>query len=95
MIHVRVNVVDAGCASVWGLSLTCQFGVTGQIIGNYIFKMSTCIMYNVTMSINFIIVTHDSYTFTSAQRRKLVLNPELWEYNQEEIARFTPLIRCP
>ena len=45
------------------------------------------------MSINEACPSVSTIPIPSAQRLKPVSNPDMWEYNSEELVRFTPLRR--
>ena len=50
-------------------------------------------MLRTTMSINEACPSVSTIPIPFAQRLKPVLNPDLWEYNLEELVRFMPLRR--
>ena len=71
-------------------------GLPGQIIGNYIFKMSINYIFrlrNVTISINEACHSVSTVPIPSAQPLKPITNPDLWEYYSQELVRFTSLRR--
>ena len=50
-------------------------------------------LYVIALSINEACLSVSTIPIPSAQRLKPVSNPDLWEYNPEELVRFAPLRR--